>query len=284
MFGFGVWNFISSIGGLVIRHTDKVIIGMFLLPGAITIYAIALRLTTYASSLTWAATGVLVPEATRRNALADDEGRRALLIRGTRFCVLLAAWFATLFVFLGRDFITLWLGPNYVYSSTLLNVLGLGVCLSIAMSMGPPTLLAMAKHRYSAYVIIFQAVANVGLSLLLVRDYGLMGVALGTTIPRVITGAFVYPWMVCRLNGVGLGRFYGRGYVPVLAASVHCALTAALLQMWDVLNWPVLFLKGGLITAAYGIVLWFVALSRTERSSAGAWLKIKLGGLTIKET
>jgi len=212
----------------------------------------------------------LTPEATRRDALADEEGRRTLLMRGTKFCVLLAAWFGTLFYFLGGDLIGLWLGPDYAESAMLLNVLALGICLNIAMSMGGPTLLAMAKHRYSAYMIIFQAVANVGLSLWLVWDYGLLGVALGTTIPRVITNILVYPWIVCRLNGVDVRRFAGQAWVPALAGSAPCALVAWGLQQWGWLNWPVLFVKGGVITGAFAVALWVVALSRSERQALQA--------------
>ena len=265
LFGFGFWNFLRSAAGRIIRQTDRLIVAKCLSIERVPPYHVAGQLAGFAGSLAASITGVITPEATRRNALADDEGRRRLLLRGTRICVILAVTLGTLFFALGRSFIIRYVGPEHADAVVILYVLGAGVTAGIAMGMTGPILVSMAKHRSMAYVGLCKAVVNLALSLLLVRRYGILGVAIGTVVPGLISSIIISPILVCRGSKTKLRQLLAEGFGPVLIASVPGFLLGWTLTFWTTISWPVLFIKGGLIVTAFAVVGWFVALSSTER-------------------
>jgi hypothetical protein len=69
-----------------------------------------------------------------------------------------------------------------------------------------------------------EGVANLVLSILLVRHFGLLGVALGTMIPMALTKLFVQPWYFCRIMQFDLLEYYG-----LLARSLFATVLALLL-------------------------------------------------------
>ena len=68
-------------------------------------------------------------------------------------------------------------------------------------------LLGTGRHRLVAFVSLGEAVANLLLSVVLVRRYGLLGVAVGTGIPVVIANLFILAPAACRQLGVRVGDF-----------------------------------------------------------------------------
>lgn len=91
----------------------------------------------------------------------------------------------------------------------------------------------VSRHRFLAYQTLAEGIANAALSLLLVRSYGLVGVALAAAIPMIICKLFVQPVYVCRQSGISLKDYYfdlfGRSVlVPGLAM---------------VIPWGVLFMR-----------------------------------------
>jgi len=66
---------------------------------------------------------------------------------------------------------------------------------------------AVNKHRYYAYQTIAEGVVNLMLSILLVGPFGIYGVAMGTTIPIIITKIIVQPIYCCKIIGVKWSKY-----------------------------------------------------------------------------
>jgi O-antigen/teichoic acid export membrane protein len=69
-------------------------------------------------------------------------------------------------------------------------------------------LYASARHRFYAYLSAGEAVANVAISIVLVQHFGTIGVALGTTIPLLVSMLVLQPPYVCRTLGLEVGAYY----------------------------------------------------------------------------
>ena len=101
-------------------------------------------------------------------------------------------------------------------------------------------LYASAKHRFYAYLSAGEAAANVGLSIVLVQQFGTIGVALGTAIPLLVSMPVLQPQYVCRTLGLEAGAYYRElgnvalyailGQVPLFAL-VHLLSVASLTGM-----------------------------------------------------
>ena len=52
-------------------------------------------------------------------------------------------------------------------------------------------LMGTGRHRLVAYVSLGEAVSNLALSVVLVRRFGMLGVAIGTAIPMFVANVFI---------------------------------------------------------------------------------------------
>jgi hypothetical protein len=65
---------------------------------------------------------------------------------------------------------------------------------------------------------VAEALANVALSVALVRPFGIYGVCLGTAIPMVLVRGIAFPIVVKKELGIGVLRYY-RTHLPTMAIS-----------------------------------------------------------------
>jgi O-antigen/teichoic acid export membrane protein len=135
--------------------------------------------------------------------------------------------------------------PKYVFSSVLYG---------------------MSRHRIIALLRIGEAVANLGLSVVLVRAMGLAGVALGTAIPSMIIGVLVLPAIAGRAVGVNLAQFYVRAYLrPLIAVAPFVAAALWVRSELPVSNLLEFFLSVSGLLLIYVPCAFAVVLSRDER-------------------
>jgi O-antigen/teichoic acid export membrane protein len=126
-------------------------------------------------------------------------------------------------------------------------------------------LYAIARHR--AYVLMntVEGILNLLLSLWLVRNYGILGVALGTLGAMALMRLVVEPIWTCRLGAVPYGA-----YMKTAGSAVGAAALAAGLA-WVSCGWaiaPRYWQLAGSATAAlclYAIVILFLVFSRADR-------------------
>ena len=92
----------------------------------------------------------------------------------------------------------------------------------------PGVLFGTARHRLYSFYCIGEGAANLALSLLLVRRYGILGVAVGTLVPMTVVRLLVQPIDVCRVLGISPGRYYLRLGRTVFSAGVSLVVPGLL--------------------------------------------------------
>jgi O-antigen/teichoic acid export membrane protein len=192
---FSSWLFILGFFGRVQTRTDEVVIGAFLPVSAITPFTLARRLGEVGQIVTDQFLKVLMPLASELSAKNDVEHLRALFITGTRISLaILFPVFLLLFVF-ARPLLSAWVGPSYAPYSHLVVILGLSTLIETSAWPAGSILQGTARTRPLAISSAIGAVANVALSIALVRRFGLTGVALGTLIPTALVSfGYFFPY------------------------------------------------------------------------------------------
>ena len=84
-------------------------------------------------------------------------------------------------------------GRNNSSAYTLLLILGLSSAVSMTNITGINLVFGISKHKFATILSLCTALTNLILSLILVRHLGLVGVALGTAIPGILTSALILP-------------------------------------------------------------------------------------------
>lgn len=267
--GYSTYIFINNIGQKIILGTDAVVIGIFMPVATVTYYAIAGNLISLLRGIVMSTIWVLMPLASHYAALRQFDEVRALLIRGSKVALLVALPLCAGFVVTGERFIELWMGPEYSpMAGRVLLILALAEVFSAPHHAMSVVLLGLSRHRVMAWLRIGEAIVNLAISIWLVQSIGLVGVALGTTIPHIFVMLFVLPVMVCRVVGLPYREYLARAYVgPFVAVIPFVGGLVLLREWWPAPNLVVFFLQTGLLVLPYAWASYGVALTSLEREA-----------------
>jgi len=252
----------------MIFYSDSVVIGIFLSAGAITYFAIAGSLVNYVRNVVSLLTDTFYPAATRMDAKQDFAGLRELLILGTRIAVLVALPLCLGLVFLGEQFIVLWMGPAYASSAVFLTVLIIPQITATSQYVSALILAGMAKHKVLAYLALAEGVVNIVLSIVLVRRIGLIGVAWGTAIPDIICTAIIVPWYTLHVLKMNFREYATKVFLrPVIAALPLAALGYVFSRSIQNPSWLVFGAEVVAMTGLFSVTSYFMCLTVGQRVS-----------------
>jgi O-antigen/teichoic acid export membrane protein len=129
-------------------------------------------------------------------------------------------------------------------------------------------LVSMAKHRVLAYFALAEGIANLVLSIILVQKVGLIGVAIGTVIPQLITTTCFLPLYTVRALGLRYSEYVSRAIVRPFIAAVPAALAAYGLSLISFnLSWLSFAAKALAVAAVFAFSALFICFTPAQRES-----------------
>ncbi|HEX8817047.1 MAG TPA: oligosaccharide flippase family protein [Terriglobales bacterium] len=274
MASFGSITFIAIIAFQLRFYSDATVIGIFIGSAAITYFSIGSKLVSYSSNVTQSMSQIFTPMSSEFNATGDTERLRRVFIMGNRACALLVFPICAALLILGRSVIEVWVGAKYVpIGYAVLAWFAIGDCTEMAQSASPKVLYGMARHRTMALVRLTEGVVNLILSIVLLRRYGVVGVAIGTVVPQLCTNLLFMPEHLCRILGVRLRTFLTDAYLaPLLLTLPMAALLLVMQRFLHPRNYLELLAQVLAGVAVYGAgVLWFLL----TREQMGVQLRAK---------
>lgn len=266
--GYSGISFVMIISARLRFKTDSVVIGTFLSASAITYFNIGSRIVDYAGEVVESLAQIFVPMSSHSEALGDLDRLRKIFVAGNRACSFTFFPLAAILVVLGKSVIEAWVGQRYVATSyPVLIILLSSAILVQAQGASVRILMGIGQHRTWAIVTLIEGVVNLVLSIALVRPYGIVGDALGTTIPLALTMLFILPWHLCRKLEIRMVTYLREAYaLPVLVCAPLVAVLL-LMQRWFVPhNYPGLLEQLALAGIVYGLALaWAIASRRAMK-------------------
>jgi len=104
------------------------------------------------------------------------------------------------------------------------------------------------------------------MSIILVRSFGLMGVAVGTVIPHVAVVVGILPPVLARWVPINLREYYVATYVRPLLGALPFAIACWTIDRVVVpADFVTFFASVGLALIVYVVPIWFIALTAAER-------------------
>jgi len=262
-------TFVIQVAYKLRFKTDVVIIGKFVGAAAITQFSIGGRLVDYASEVVSGLAQVFLPMSSQSDATGDLNRLRKIFVAGNRACALVIFPVTAVLVILGKAVIEAWVGRKYVaVSYPVMLIVLLPTTLILAQNATPRIIYGMAKHRTLAWITSIEAVANLILSIVLVRQKGVfggvIGDAIGTAVPLSFTALYFTPRYLSRLLGVRVRTFLREAYVlPLALCTPMVALLLAMRHWYPVHRLLPLATEVLIASLVYGAgLLWAV---RTRR-------------------
>jgi len=213
--------------------TDELVISTFMSVAAVTFFSNADRLVDYTAEVVGSLAQIFVPMSGQSDAKGDRDRLRTIFVAGNRSCALVVLPISATLIILGKSVITAWVGARYVAASyPVLLVLIIPSTVTLAQAASTRILYGMALHKSLAWVTGLEGLANLGLSILLIRQFGLVGDALGTAIPLSCTSLFFMPRHLCRILNVRVRSFLVEAYSLPLLLCLPTVLTLLLMRRW----------------------------------------------------
>ena len=219
---YGMGNATISVSQLIANQLDLVVIATFLSTKWVTFFYIARTLCAYYSTVTATVTLPTTPHITHLHTVGQHDEVLSFFLRVSKLTALLSTWLAVGIVAYGHPFLKLWVGQEYVSgnvyyrSDIVLYLLISGIFFRMLQSMARQVLLGTRELAFLTWINVAEAVANLAISLLLVRRFGLLGVALGTAAPMWICHGIIMPIYMVRRYQIGW-KIYARAIVrPVV--------------------------------------------------------------------
>jgi O-antigen/teichoic acid export membrane protein len=125
-------------------------------------------------------------------------------------------------------------------------------------------LFGMARQRFVAVINVGEGISNLILSLILVKHFGLVGVALGTFIPMAVVKLVVQPIYVAKLLSMSYTKYILSVAKPALAACGALALPALVSMKYAAPSYFVLFVVAIVSLFFYSIFVWIFQFTSSE--------------------
>ena len=267
--GFSVYTSVIDWANRLNYQLDSIVIGAFLGPAAVAVWAPAERIITATQRLTNQVNGILFPMIVDSDTAQERQRLQQIFVQGTRFSLGFVVPVAAALIIVADPLIHAWLGKranDVLGAIPVLQVLAIAVAIRVGGATGTTVLKGAGQHRMLAGVNLMTGLVNVALSAMLITRYGLVGVAYGTLVPiAVSTIAILFP-AACRRVGLPIGVAVRRAVLPTLWPAIPAAGVLFLLRGYVPASLVGVVLEAGVASLVYLALFIGVAVGRTDRA------------------
>lgn len=192
LFAFSFWTFLSAGGYLVFSYADTIMISYFMTEADVGIYRVALQLTSVATFVTIALHTTLYPKVSYWGKQDDLSLVEGALARAFTYSLLLAVPVLAGGWILGEWLLYFFYGASFATGAGALAILLLVQVAHVFMFLQTMCLNALDRPRDSFRVTAVAVAANIGLNLLLIPAYGIIGASAATLVTMVLNAALAH--------------------------------------------------------------------------------------------
>ncbi len=254
-------SFAIVAGWLVIFNTDAFLLGLIGSSAAAGVYYPGAQLLLYARNAINAIAQPLTPMVSHLETSSGLDGVRKLYLKSLRYSSYLSFMLSVGVIIYARNFVGLWLAPEFLGSAEVMQVLAVGSAFFLPQILGNSVLFGIGKHRYILMVVACEAVSKIVLAVILIKPYGLLGMAVASAVPQAILYLTLYPYFMARALNLGYLKQIGHSLRTGVPGGVICLIVGlGIRQLLPPDTW---------MTFAINLMILFVA------AAVPAWLLLE---------
>ena len=280
---FSLFALLGSLVDVLYWSTDRLIIGWAMGTVFVAVYNIGATFNGYLTSLATAISGILMPRvATIVQENKDPAALSDLFIKVGRLQFLVVSFIVSAFVVFGRQFISLWAGPDYAQAYTVALLTMIPVMVPLIQSTGLNILMVLNKHRFRSIVYLIIALLNIALTFLLVERHGIIGAAAATCAAYVLGNCIIMNWYYHRVIGLDIPRFWKNiaTQLPVMVLFIGAGFPV--MRFVPIAGWGSFFGCAVIYTVLFFLAAWLLAMNAYERQLVKGPLQKIMHRLTKK--
>lgn len=268
--------FLQAIIGYINGYVDKTVLGIMTSKADVAIYSIATTFITLFNSLPTAISSVFLPKATKMvfGGSYNSDDLTDFVIRPGRYQFMICGGFVCGFALFGREFISLWAGPNTVQAWTVAMIIIIPNMIPLIQTSTISILDALKKRLFRSVVLFVVSVIHVIISVLLVERYGMMGAPIGSAFAFIVGYGVIMNIYYQKEIKIQIGRLFktifSKTWLCLIPAVAVGFVSNKLLSDY---SWFTLVVKGAVFSAVYGVALLFYGFNDQEKKDFSVVLK-----------
>ena len=267
IFNYSTWSTAISISQRLIFNVTPSILGAMSNSASIAIFGISSILEGFVFTFASAINSMFLPKVSRMVAKENStENILQLMIKIGRIQLAIIGLIVIGFVSVGKEFIFLWMGEDYlmVYYCTLALILP--SLISLPQEIANITIIAVNKVKLQAYVFMGMGAINIVISLIMSYFWGAFGSSCAIGISYFICSIamnFVY----YQALNIDVFRFFEECHLKLSVPLLVALIIATGIQLFfPVAGWYGFIIKVILIVTSYTIIMWGISFNEFERS------------------
>lgn len=273
IFLYSFFIFLNVLIDQIYWGTDRVIIGKYVGVQGIAIYSVGAIFNTLYMGFASAVSGVLFPRINR--LIAEDRHSEVdeMFLKIGRLQYILLGLISSGFILFGRDFITLWVGKDYIEAYNIALWIMIPLTVPLIQSTGVSIMQAKNMHQFRSVVYFIIAILNLVLSVIFVKRVGAIGCAIATGISFILGQIIVmniYYKVAVKLDMVKFWKNILKMSIPIGIVMIFGYVLNSYLSEVNYFNF---LIKTSIYTVIYGVLLWVMALNNYEKSQIYIWKK-----------
>lgn len=270
---------IYRINYVVLTATDNIIISKYLGLDIVGIYSnytlitnsITNILSTFFDSIT-ASIGNL--------HTTKDEEKDYFIFKLTNIITSIAFGIFSVGIYvLAGDFIKIWLGDSFVLPGLFIMILSINLYVEGLRKFLSTYRTTYGLFRQAKYIPLIGIIANIFVSIILVKHIGIFGVLLGTLISNLITFMWYDPYAICKYGFQKKPYTYYLSNIAYIIFFIIMAIITKQIYIHLPLHGIIKFLLGGIICVILPLLIITIILSKTPY---GKYLKSIIDNIIIK--
>jgi O-antigen/teichoic acid export membrane protein len=265
---FAFWTFLAALVLQINFRIGSVLLGVMTTTSLVGVYAIALQINTLYNMLPTTISSVYLPQITRlvMEDASGDQLTRAI-IGPSRYQLMLMGCLLGGFILFGRQFISLWAGPQYLEAWATALIILVPVTIPLSQNTILSILYAKMLNRDRALITLACAVISGIFAVFMIPPLGLYGPAIATGLALMIGhGVVMNVYYHCKveLNMLFFLKKVSERILFVIIAVTIIGSGVNYLPLGD--GWVSLAVKLSLYFAVYALSMWLYGMNESERS------------------
>ena len=263
---FSIWTAVVSVCQRMVFTLAPTILGMVSNSREIALFSPANSLEGYFYMFAAAVNGLFLARISRYIAKNEEDKLFDLMVKVGRYQMVVMGLIFIGFLCVGRDFMRLWMGPEYQGAALCGILMFVPDLLLFTQQIANDTVIAKNEVKHYAYSNIGMAVICVVLSFILARPLGALGSSIAIAVSYFFTFVYMNVVYYKKLN-LDIFTFFRKCYGSfVLPYAITIVLSKLVLPLIHNQGWIGLLVKAIFIAVVYLVSVWFLALNSEEKS------------------
>lgn len=266
-FKYTILTFIQSVAVQFNSNLDNMVIGSALGAVEVAVYSVGLQLYSMFEQFALAFSDLMLPTVSKQIAQGADNRRlEDTVIKVGRFEFMALGGALGGFIVIGKEFINLWLGKDYLFAWKVALILMVPTMIPLIQNVCLSVLRAKNKMGFRTVAVSVMAVFNLLITVIGVKRYGSIAACIGTATGLVLANIIAMNIYYVKAMKLHILRVFGGIFARTLPCCAVATLLLALLHSFvPAGNWMIWIAKVICFVVIYGLLLLVYGLNANEK-------------------